>query len=66
MLFLVDNESFIHITFDEKSKSECRRRIEFYIDSRSPIFYGIKIEQTATVNYHRLFDAFLVFVNIVI
>ena len=58
MLFLLDNEWIIHITFDEKSKSGDRLRIEFFVDCRSPILYRVKIEQTATVNYHLRFDAF--------
>ena len=60
MLFSVDDGLFIHFVVDTKSESASRQRINLFIDSYSPIFYRVKIGQTATVSYHCLFNTFLV------
>ncbi len=64
MLFSVDDGLLIHFVVHTKSESASRRRINFFVDSYSPIFYRVKIGQTATVSYHCLFDVLLAFVNI--
>ena len=64
MLFLINDGELVHIIVDKKLESASRQRIEFFIDSHSLIFYCVKIGRKAMVNYHCLFYAFLMSVNI--